>query len=133
MPTYSNMTLLELKRHLNELNLMLEEKAPELVAEIRLIRSFIEQKEKGSAEPRVLYHDVRFPKDAVEAALQHNGDFVLNKEEIVSHIVDGGYTHRGKSSPRAIINVTINSYLAKGYLIDREGKIGRNPHPPKAN
>jgi hypothetical protein len=122
------MTLLELQRQLNELDLKLEELAPELIAEIRLIRSFIEQKKKGENNPRILYDKVRFPKDAVEKALMDNGDFAITKEELVSQIVDGGYMHPGKSSARAIINVTVNTWLKKKYLIEKKGKIGHNPN-----
>lgn len=122
------MTVLELRRHLKELNLKLEELEPELTAEIRLIRSFIEQKKNGIAVPAARYDDVRFPKDAIDKALFVNGEFCITKEEMVSAIVEGGYTHRGKSSSRAIINVTVNTSLAKGYLIEEKGKIGHNPN-----
>lgn len=122
MRNYSQMTALELNQSLMELNAQLEKVAPELTAEIRLVKVLIES--KGNDQSAFSYASCRTPQDAIELALKLNGDFKLTKAELVTQIVEGGYLTKTPKGSRGLINSSFNHHLKSGNLIEKNGKVG---------
>lgn len=117
------MTALELQQSLADLNAQLERKEPELTAEIRLVRVLLESKSKNQSP--LTFASCRTPSDAIDLALDLNGDFKLTKADLVTQIVEGGYLTKKPGAARGLINVSFNHHIKTGNLVERSGKIGR--------
>jgi len=84
MPTLSNMTRFELSMHREKLRKLLEERAPDLVAEMDLVDKLILAKKAGE---RNTYSSVSRPTEAIELCLSLAGDRKLTKKAIKKEIL----------------------------------------------
>lgn len=127
MPTsYSQMKPMQLRKCLQKIEAELEAACPILVAEIRLVKTHIEAKEKDASET---YADAPGHLPAIYRCLDLNGDWKLTKAEIATQLIDGGYMRSQPDAAQYAINNTLNYYLGKpkgkAQLSYKGEKVGR--------
>jgi hypothetical protein len=122
------MTPSQLEKALHELKAQRDALNPVLTAEINLLKSILHAQEAGRKKT---YADARTLREVLELCLNLRGDHKLTKFEMVDDILDGGFKGNSPKSVRNLLRDSINSRVVSGVFTEKDGLVGRNPHPPK--
>jgi hypothetical protein len=126
MPIYSQMTDVQLRKRLIDLDAELEAREPEIMAEKRLIGRILSA--RGEEDRGRTYTSAKTPWDAINLCLSLSGNFVLTKKEMVDAIVSGGYLGPRPKAARALINDSVSYHLREGNLVFKGDKVGLPKH-----
>lgn len=122
MKTYSQMTPLELRGRIDQLEKELGAFAPEIFDEIKALRQYIAKKDN----PRtVTYAEISVPWLAIAKCLDSHGDFKMGKFEVREEIINGGYDSGADGNANDLIRDAINYHIRKGRIEVKKGLLGR--------
>lgn len=114
MPILSEKTLFQLSKYLQDLQEKLEERAPDLVAEIALVERLIEAKMAGAEKT---YASVSGPTEAITLCLSLAGNRKMTKKEIIREILNGGYMPDKPRAANGSLNDMMNQLIKKQKLV----------------